>query len=194
MGPNAHGRAVSTVCCLLAAGAGRRFRAPSHKLLAPIGDRPLFSVTLEAMCASGLPGAVVCGAQDLSAWCPPGVRVLHNTAWAEGLATSLACAVDWAEDTGATALVVGLADAPGIPADAWRRVAESPAAVAVASFDGVLHPPVRLAASVWTELARRGDAGARALFRRPGALAVPCPGVPADIDTVDDLEAWRAAR
>lgn len=186
---------MSVVGVLLAGGAGRRFGSAEHKLLVDLGGRPLLRWALDAMREVCERCVVVQGAVDLRAVCPPGVAVVDNDAWDGGLATSLRCGLAWAGEVGATAAVVGLADAPGVPAAAWRLVAETApeAPLVVASFGGQRHPPVRLAASLWGELPRFGESGARLLFDRPDALAIACPGEARDVDTRGDLASWRAA-
>jgi molybdenum cofactor cytidylyltransferase len=186
-----------TVAVLLAAGEGQRFRrsgGPTHKLHAAAGSGRVIDRSLGAMLDSGLaPAAVVVGAVDLGPL-PPEVAVLRNPDWADGMATSLAVALDWAEGLAADALVVGLADQPGVHPEAWRAVAAAPAEppVAVATYAGRRGNPVRLARPVWPLLPRTGDQGARAVFRgRPDLVQeVPCEGSPDDVDTVEDLERW----
>jgi len=179
---------------LLAAGSGTRFAGPGHKLLTTWRGRPLVTWALEAAFDAGLERTVVVtGAADLAAVVGPGVEVIANPAWAEGQATSLGVAIDWARREGMGAVVVGLGDQPMIPASAWRAVADADADVAVATYGGRRRNPVRLARSVWGLLERSGDEGARALMRhRPELVGeVACDGEPADIDTLEDLERWN---
>ena len=179
---------------VLAAGAGTRFEGATHKLLTPIGGGVVLDLAVRSAVASGIgPVAVVWGAVDLSARLPPGVASLPNPQWADGQATSLTTAVEWADSIGCDAVVVGLADQPHVGVTAWRAVATDPReGVVAADFGEGPRPPVRLDRAVWPLLPRDGDEGARALFRqRPDLLhTVPVPGDPADIDTVEDLARW----
>ena len=181
---------TSTAAVVLAAGSGSRYRGSTHKLLAPFRGRIVVGHAVDAAVAAGLDETVVVvGAVDLDV--PPGVRVVRNERWAEGLATSLRAGVDAAR--GHDAVVVGLGDQPLVTPEAWRLVAAaSTTPLAVATYDGVRGHPVRLAASVWDRLPRSGDEGARSLLRSGAAevTEVRCPGSPADVDTVEDLTAW----
>ncbi len=191
----AHGSVVGAV---LAAGAGSRYAGPTPKVLAPLPDgTSLLHRALGAAARADLDAlAVVRGALDGPALgaLPPGVVVLANPRWSEGQATSLATAVAWARERDASALVVGLADQPGLTTEAWRALAATSSPVAVATYQGRRGHPVRLGAEVWDLLPAVGDVGARDLLRaRPDLVAeVPCPGDPTDVDTVEDLAAWVA--
>jgi molybdenum cofactor cytidylyltransferase len=183
---------VSTGAVVLCAGGGSRYVAASgeHKLLAPFRGRAVVHWALEHALAAGLDVTVaVTGPADITGVVPPGVTVVENPLWAEGIATSLQLAVATARRLGLEAIVVGLGDQPLVPAAAWRAVAASSSPVAVASYAGARRNPVRLARSVWDDLPHSGDEGARVLMRRRPELVeeVPCEGDPLDIDTVEDL-------
>lgn len=112
-------------------------------------------------------------------------EAVPNPRWAEGIATSLQVAIAAAGD--ADAIVVGLADQPLVPAEAWRRVAAVAAPIAVATYNGRRRNPVRLAREVWGLLPTTGDQGASVLFGEVAVVEVACPGDPADVDRVEDL-------
>jgi molybdenum cofactor cytidylyltransferase len=100
------------------------------------------------------------------------------------------------------ALVVGLADQPLVGAEAYRRLAAAAARgepLAYATYAGARGNPVMVGRPLFGEaLELDGDEGARVLFRRHGALAVPCDGTgsPDDVDEPADLAAlesrWRS--
>lgn len=182
------------VAVLLAAGGGSRFDGASHKLLAPIGGRPLVARAVDAALVSTIGEVVVVeGAVDLSPVLPEGVVRVRNQHWHDGIATSLAAGLSYARRRGAGAVVVGLGDQPAVPPGAWRAVASCTATpVAVATYAGRRGHPVRLAAAIWDLLPTRGDEGARGLLRaRPDLVTeVACAGDPVDVDTREDLRRW----
>ena len=183
---------MTTAAVVLAAGGGSRFDGEGHKLLAGIGGEPMASIAVAAAVESGIgPVIVVVGAVALDL--PLEVTTVANPRWREGIASSLQAALAAAGAAGHDAVVVGLADQPGVPAEAWRLVSEaSGAPIAVATYGGQRANPVRLAADVWDRLPATGDEGARLLIRRCPELVVevPCPGSHDDVDTEEDLRRW----
>jgi molybdenum cofactor cytidylyltransferase len=188
---------MTTLAVVLAAGGGSRFAGPTHKLAAPLRGRTVAAWSVQAALDAAIgPVVVVTGAERAAQLELPGpVTELHNPRWADGQATSLQVAVAHARAAGHGAVVVGLADQPLVPADAWRRVAAcTDRPVCTATFDSERRPPVRLAAEVWALLPVEGDEGARMLLRgRPELVCeVACPGIAADIDTTEDLARWSS--
>ncbi|MEC8947992.1 MAG: NTP transferase domain-containing protein [Actinomycetota bacterium] len=192
---------VSQAAVVLAAGGGSRWDGDGHKLLVEVDGRPLAAHALAAAADAGLDElVVVTGAADLTGVLaevldevlPVGVTVLHNDQWAEGQAGSLGLAVTHAAAVGHDAVVVGLADSPGIPTEAWQAVAAVEAELAVATFAGRRRPPTLIGRSLWGQLPEAGDQGARGLLDEWPDLVVevPCFGDPTDVDTMEDLRRW----
>ena len=190
------------VCAvLLAAGAGRRFAGPGHKLRASLDGSSVFARALETVVASAVgPVIVVVGADDLSdeigrvvdampETTRVPVSVVHNPRWADGMATSLHAAFDAAAAMDMNVVIVGLADQPRIEPEAWRRLADCTCELAVATYDGERGHPVRIARRWWSEVPAVGDEGARQLLRKEAEIVceVACRGTPTDVDTTDDL-------
>lgn len=187
-----------TVAVLLAAGGGTRFEAATgtHKLLADLRGRPVHRHAVDSALESGLDVVVVTGAVDLDL--PPAVHRAHNPGWATGQAGSLQIGIAIATSLGAEAVVVGLADQPFVPADAWRTIASAHPewSIVVASYDGRRGPtPVRLHRSIWSLLPLTGDEGARTLIRTRSELVheLSCAGSADDIDTLEDLQRWTSS-
>lgn len=185
---------MTTAGILLAAGGGSRFVGQTHKLLAPFRGQPVVVWSLDALLHAGLDEvAVVVGAVDLTQFIGGQFVTLVNNQWADGQATSLALAQDWAAARGHDAMVIGLGDQPLVPAEAWSAVAnERSTPIATASFGGQRRPPVRLSITVWPLLPRTGDEGARVIMAEHPELVtvVACQGEAIDIDTVEDLERY----
>ncbi len=185
---------MSIAAVVLAAGSGSRYGAPGEKLRAVTRGRPLVAWAIGVAAEADLDElVVVTGSTDLADIVPEGVTLLRNDDWASGQATSLGVALHWCQQQGHSAAVVGLGDLPGLTPAAWRAVADEPRGpIAVATYGGRRGHPVRLDAPVWTLLPIDGDEGARSLMRRRPELVVEvaCGGIPADIDTREDLARW----
>jgi len=197
MAPDAateHDDTERIVVVVLAAGSGSRFAGPGHKLTAVVDGQTVAERAVASASAAAVgPVVVVTGAAELELPDSAEVRIVHNPDWAQGQSTSLRAGIDEADRLGAEAIVVGLADQPFIDPDAWRRVAAATSPIAVATYDGKRRNPVRLRRDTWSLLPTRGDEGARSLIRMRADLVqeVPCPGSPADIDTLEDLRTWQ---
>lgn len=185
----------TTVIVLLAAGAGSRFHGPDHKLTATIDGRSVADRAVASAVAADVgPVVVVTGSIDLPIAAAGPVEVVRNQEWASGQSSSLAVGIRRADQLGAAAVIVGLADQPFIDPRAWRLLAAATSPIAVATYDGARRNPVRLHRSIWPLLPTSGDEGARSLIRLRADLVqeVPCPGSPADIDTLEDLRTWQS--
>lgn len=180
---------------MLAAGRGLRFGGDEPKSLTLLRGRPLLGYALDAAQASGCaPVVLVVSDGRVSDAAGAGVEIVRNDAPERGIASSLQCALRWLEArVELPAVVVGLADQPLVGADAYRRVAAAHAGgaeLAYATYDGERGNPVLIGRQYWAEAAElTGDEGARVLFRRHAAVAVPCDGTGAatDVDTPQDL-------
>ena len=189
-------------CILLAAGGSRRLGAA--KQLIRYRTRPLLAHALAAA-RGALPRAqliVVVGSEALRvklvlrrARC--GARVVANSRWHEGMATSLRSGLDSAPRAAKAALVL-LVDQPRVDAaaiarlvGAWRR---RPGVPAAARYDGRVGVPAILPRRHWLALkALHGDQGARALLRGHAApTLVDMPEAALDIDTPADLLELRS--
>ena len=180
---------------LLAAGEGRRFTGKSHKLLADLNGTSVVSHAVAAAIAADIgPVVIVTGAVELTD-VPRGVEVIHNADWNTGQRSSVLAVLDEGDRRDVDAVVIGLADQPFIGSDAWRRVGQSDAALAMADFGGNPSPPVRFARELWQtfrDMTSDPDEGLRSLVRLHPELVRPiaCEGSPADIDTMEDLSQW----
>jgi CTP:molybdopterin cytidylyltransferase MocA len=149
---------------------------------------------VEAAIAADLDAVfVIGGAIEIADLLPAEVVLRRNESWRDGIATSLACATEAADEVGVDAVVVGLGDQPFVPPEAWRAVADAATTpIAVATYGGLRRNPVRLAREVWPQLPTSGDEGARILMAEQPDLVteIPCPGDPVDIDTLEDLDRW----
>jgi CTP:molybdopterin cytidylyltransferase MocA len=185
---------VTTAAVVLAAGGGERFTksgGEGAKLLAPfMGWSVVGWAMLSAVSARLDATYVVTGGVDVPAI--DGVRYIENDRWRDGLSSSLQTGVSAASRDGHSAIVIGLGDQPLVVGEAWREVADANGTIAVATYDGQRGHPIKLDRRVWPLLPVSGEGGAALLIRRRPDLVVevPCPGHPADIDTVADLARW----
>lgn len=178
-----------------AAGAGTRFGGP--KALARLHGVRLVDRAVATLVGGGAdPVVVVTGAVPLEV---PGAKVVENPAWRGGLGSSLRAGIA-ALPAGVDAVVVLLADQPGVSASAVRRVlaaVDGPASVAVAVYDHREGHPVALGRAHWPAVVAGavGEVGARGFLRTyaGGIARVECADVATDrdVDRPDDLASFE---
>lgn len=186
----------SIAAIVLAAGTSSRMGA--HKLLLPLGDRPIIAHIVAAVLSCAVSPVVVILGRDAdrvtSALPPQDVTVVVNPDYATGMASSLRAGMDAlpAQSLGAILL---LGDQPLVtPALIASVLAEAnahPGAIVSASFGGQRGHPVYFPRHLFGELSMiQGDEGGRNVIARHGAslLLVDWPDISAglDVDTMDE--------
>lgn len=185
--------------------AGRSTRMGAHKLLLPLGGRPLVNYAVGAACASrAAPVVVVLGhdAEAVRAALPPQrQRYMLNDAFASGMASSLRAGIA-ALPPSATGVLVLLADQPLVTAalvdEVLAAAAAHPKQIVAATYAGVRSHPVYFPRALFTELAAvAGDEGGRSVLARHADLVRLLPLEPAaaalDVDRPGDYERVVAA-
>jgi molybdenum cofactor cytidylyltransferase len=186
---------------LLAAGRSSRFAG--DKLAAPLGGRPILWWSARAL-AAGVDVLYVVVPPDNPARVAAleGVHavIVEHAGRDAGMASSIAAGVA-ALPTDVEAVVIGLADQPGLSGATVRRLCErwragGPGAVVPLYRDGRGHP-VLFARSTFGALASLdGDVGARAVLDALGdevAMVDDDGERPADVDTPEALGRLEAA-
>lgn len=185
---------------VLAAGFGRRFDGPGHKLEQPLGAATVLGQSLRHAVQTQLPvlcvttrGMAPLAQQQLAL---RDVLVLDDAQAAHGMGHSIAAGV--AERSGAPGWLVMPGDMPLLRPSTLLAVAGELEhhAVAHAQHRGRRGHPVGFAAELYSELVLLGgdDGARRVMLRYPAhAVEVDDPGVLMDVDTVADLEALRSA-
>src|SRR3954447_21950655 len=145
---------MSCAAVVLAAGGGRRYGMP--KALAEYEGSLLVERAVRTARAACDVVLVVLGAQAVDVWRTAdltGATVLANKDWETGMASSLRTGLDGLCGFPGTvdAALVTLVDMPGMTTPALQRVAAlaAPAALPVATYDGVRGPPVLLGREHW---------------------------------------------
>jgi molybdenum cofactor cytidylyltransferase len=182
-----------TALVLLAAGRSRRFH-DGDKLTAPFLDKPLAYHVVTALEDLPFKQRVAVVSSTRLDFAALGYSVIENADPTRGQARSLCLGVTEAQEGGAAAVLVALADMPRVTALHVCRLfdASAGADTIVASSDGVQpRPPALFGANHFAELLNlHGDTGGRDLIRR-GRHIVTSPAELVDIDTQEDLEALR---
>jgi nicotine blue oxidoreductase len=155
---------VSVAGLVLAAGAGTRYGGPKAPVVVD-GER-LVDRAVRVLTEAGCDPVLVV----LGAWVGhvEGADIVVNDAWPEGMGSSLRAGLrELMDESAAEAVVVTLVDLPGLTSAAVRRLVDSPAALAVATYAGDRGHPVRLGREHWPAVIEvaQGDEGARRLLR-----------------------------
>lgn len=185
---------------VLAAGQGRRFTGPRHKLAQPLGASSVLGTTVRHALQTRLPVALVTTeamvplvADQLAT---RDIVIVSEADARRGMGHSIAAGV--AERSSAYGWLVLPGDMPLVQPATLLQVAAALEhhAIAFAQHRGRRGHPVGFGAELYSELMLlEGDEGARRLVARYPACAceVDDPGVLMDVDTVQDLEAVRAS-
>jgi len=192
----ADGRVAGVV---LAAGTSSRYGA-RNKLLARVDGERIVTQSVRAFCDAAVdPVVVVVGHEHerVREALPAGVRVVHNSAYADGQASSVRAGIDAVADAGADAAVIGLGDTPFVRPEtvtllvrAFRTGVGDPL---VAAVDGDRGNPVCFGSGWFDDLRSvEGDIGGREILRTASTTALVetgDPGVRRDIDRPADHDA-----
>ncbi len=170
---------------ILAAGASSRLGIPKQ-IVRMDGETLLDRAVRIAQEADCNPIVVVLGAHEeqIRTECRlPGVKIVSNANWPEGMGASLARGI--AELKDAPGVVVMTCDMPAVSADHLRLLGSS-GSLACSYYGGRNGVPAFFPSTSFPELMRLGgDAGAKALLHN--AQRVPLLGGEWDIDTPEDL-------
>ncbi len=178
--------------------AGRSSRMDAHKLMLPLGGKPLISHSLSAACASqASPVLLMLGrsAAEIRAALEPGrYSAVVNTHYAEGMGTTLALAISCLSEDVIGAIIL-LGDQPLMTTAAIDAVLnaarQNPDHIIMGQYVDQTSHPVYLPRRVFGQVAAlTGDAGARSIIapERHAIMTVPIADQFAafDVDTPDE--------
>lgn len=182
-----------SVILLAAGGSSRLGRA---KQLLPFGEGTLIgNAAMVSLDCGASEVIVVLGskAEEIEkALASMAVKVVVNTDWAEGMASSIRTGLKAVSES-SKAAVVALCDQPRVTSAHLRALAESvlngEAPVAASSYDGVLGAPCAFSRSMFGQLMElKGDVGAREIIRNSKSVkSVPFDEARLDVDTESDI-------
>ncbi|HZC07131.1 MAG TPA: nucleotidyltransferase family protein [Ktedonobacterales bacterium] len=180
--------------------AGRSTRMGEHKLLLPLGDKPLLAWGLAAACASRARPIILAlgrSAAEVAAALPDGpYTTVVNEQFAEGMGTTLALAVAHLP-ANVIGTIVTLGDQPFMTSqaidDVFAAAQAQPDQIIMGVFGGKRGHPVYLPGRLFGELlSPTGDEGARTVIARErGKLSlVTLEDERAffDVDTAEDYQ------
>jgi len=177
---------------ILAAGESSRLGKP--KQLVSFRGRTLIRIAVEAGLNSICrPVVVVLGAKadHIRPEVPEQARVVENSEWQEGMASSIRRGVE-AIEAEVDAVILMLCDQPLVDAEILNRIAaKSEAGLVAAQYDGTVGVPALFGREYFSELrALGGKEGAKKILQaNENRIArIPCPEAGVDIDTAADVQ------
>jgi molybdenum cofactor cytidylyltransferase len=183
---------------VLAAGGSQRLGRP--KQLVELDGTPLIARTVMAMlghCDLGVICVLGAHADDIQAVLDGyGVRIIINTDWREGIATSIQTGVKHIP-ADAKAILLTVCDQPLVGSADFARLVngwrDDPEAITVAGYGDDYGVPAIFPSAFRGELsALRGDRGAKSIIGSvPHRRIVDMPAAAFDIDDQDDLARLR---
>lgn len=194
---------ATTPITVIVLAAGRSSRMGAHKLLMPIGGRPLITFALDTAAASTAAEVIVVvghNAAMLRRALPEGRwRVVVCAEYGSGMAASLRAGIRAvsAQNSGA---VVMLADQPLVTASHLDAVltlaASAPDRIVATRCAGRDSTPVYFSRTLFDELQRiTGDEGGRSVIARHPEVVLTVPALDADmLLDVDDPASFERAR
>jgi molybdenum cofactor cytidylyltransferase len=192
----------------LVLAAGRSSRMGAHKLVLPLGERPVLAHAVAAVEgtratpfglvlgheATRLTTALLTTALPRAGWQP-----IYNAAYAEGMASSLRAGIRWLgtleEEQPVIGALIVLGDQPLLTTAHLERLLRAaerePDYIHAAVYGEQRGTPVYFPRAYFAELlALRGDAGGRSVLRRHAErvrlVVIEPPEVGLDVDTPED--------
>lgn len=199
-----------TTIAAIVLAAGRSSRMGQHKLLLPLGGRPLVSYAVEAAAASvAEPVLIVLGYQatEVAEALPSGrCTTCINPNYASGMASSLRLGIETLSSLGdGTSPIIGVAvllgDQPLVSTDLINRLlaaaTSDPDAIIAAAYQGQRGTPVYFPRHLWSELLQiGGDEGGRSVIARHQDLLrlqpFTDPAAGLDVDRMEDYLQLKA--
>jgi CTP:molybdopterin cytidylyltransferase MocA len=183
------------VAIVLAAGEGRRVGGP--KALLRIQGRSFLARTTRLLSRPSIDAVLAvlgCEAERVQAesGLAPGVEVVVNTRWRDGMLGSILAGLDAAERRGADAIMVHAVDHPFVTSetvDAVLAALREGAWIAVPVFDGRRGHPAGFARPAWGALRQaRPERGARGVLADHPDWVVHLPSGPGCVDEINTPE------
>lgn len=188
---------ISCVTLILASGQGSRFKG--IKQLADIEGQPMLLRVARQQSKLTDDLVIVLGAHSdaiLSELEEDRYNAVVNENWRQGMASSIACGVEYIAKAfpNATHILIALADQPFIPTRQFKALITKsqalPDTVVAAAYSDTIGVPAIFPKQYWGKLrSLEGDKGARNLLRNTSSIVtVSVPEAARDIDLSADLD------